>query len=463
MSNGSKQNELVTASPVGLELLDDSEALGAISRAEIDMQITTAKAYPRVPTRIVEEAQAIACQSVEAATACNYYLPHGDGGIEGPSIRLAEIMYSVYGNLRAGARISGIGAKFVTATGFAHDLEKNIVYQGDTKRRITNKNGTRYNDDLIQKTCNAAASIAFRQAIFKVIPSVFVNEVYQAALKFAKGGEKTLMARRVQCATYFSKWGVTREMLAEAIGADDFDLIETEDLTKLGGIITAIREGDTSIDQVFPGISKAKAEAKKVPASDKPRVTGADLAGNGTKSPATAENSEVGNLDSAPPAQSSEADPVAPKDSQTTASLSASPSDSPTASEAVITLVNGVKTLDQLGKLYDTFCGPESNMDAGDREAVSDACEARHLMLEPAEQSQPDQAAKMPDAELLVLLQKSLKGTKTLKEVDGLIDDYLEEVVDEGQKAVAQKMADDRREKIRGYSQKKPRQQESFA
>jgi phosphoribulokinase len=84
-----------------------SDALGALERSQIDMQISTAKKYPRSVKAFMEEAQGMIALNQETAEACNYKLKRKEKGggikyIEGPSIRLLEIAASCYTNLRYG-------------------------------------------------------------------------------------------------------------------------------------------------------------------------------------------------------------------------------------------------------------------------------------------------------------------------------------------------------------------------
>src|SRR5678816_4803120 len=97
-----------------------------------------------------------------------YSLPRGGRNIVGPSVRFAEVVASSWGNIRSGARIIDIDDKFITAQGQCFDLEKNICVQVEVKRRITKKDGKRYDDDMIGVTGNAACSISLRNAVFKV-------------------------------------------------------------------------------------------------------------------------------------------------------------------------------------------------------------------------------------------------------------------------------------------------------
>ena len=149
-----------------------------ISRAEIDGQIATAKAYPRSVAAFVREARELVCMDEETAESCIYSLPRGknqDGSkkfITGASARFAEIICHSWGNNRAGGRVVDIGKDTLTAQGVFHDLEKNTQITKEVSRSIVDSYGKRYKADMVNVTGNAGISIALRNAILAGIPIV---------------------------------------------------------------------------------------------------------------------------------------------------------------------------------------------------------------------------------------------------------------------------------------------------
>jgi hypothetical protein len=227
-------------------------ALAAIVGAEVDVQITTAKKYPRSITKFKQKAKEMACINEEVAASCFYTLPRGGKPITGPSIRLAEICATAWGNLRWGSRVIGDDGKIITAQGVCHDLECNVAGTIEIQRRVTNKEGNRFSDDMVVVTGNAAGSIARRNAILGVIPRAFVHEIEQEARKVAIGDAKTLVARRAEMIAYFGKMGITEERILKAIGVESIEQIGLEELGVLKGTATAIKEKTTTVDEVFP-------------------------------------------------------------------------------------------------------------------------------------------------------------------------------------------------------------------
>lgn len=242
------------------EIIEAPQELDLTGRAEIDVQIATAHRYPRSVSRFQKEALAMATVNEDTAASCFYALPRKDKSgqmknIEGPSVRLAEIVGSSWGNIRYGARIVREEKDFIVAQGSAHDLERNVAMTIEVKRRITDKHGKKYSFDMIAVTANAACSIALRNAIFKVVPKTFVDSIYAAAKKVAVGNASTLANRRLAALDYFKKMGVQPEQVLAVLEREGIEDIDLKDLETLTGYRTAITEGDAKVDDIFPPLS----------------------------------------------------------------------------------------------------------------------------------------------------------------------------------------------------------------
>jgi len=241
---------------VALEILNPtSTALEQMERASIDCQISTAKKYPRELSVVKAQMLSFATLDVETAAGCFFTLPGRKGGdgkpIQGPSIRMAEIAISTYQNLRAGARVIADDGKIITAQGVCHDLQNNVCISVEVKRRVTTKDGRRYSDDMVVMTGNAACSIALRNATFRVVPLALVKPIYEAAKRVAIGDAKTLATRRADALAHFTKMGVVKEKVFAALGIKGVEDIGLEHLEILIGYANAIRDGDTSVDEVL--------------------------------------------------------------------------------------------------------------------------------------------------------------------------------------------------------------------
>ena len=238
-----------------LEVLTAS-ALEIQTKAEIDVSIATAKQYPRSLQAFKQMALDMATLDEDTAEECMYALRRKKKGggvavIEGPSVRLAEIIASAWGNLRSGARIIADDGHTVTAQGVCHDLERNVSATLEVKRRVVDRNGRRYSPDMVTVTMNAANAIAFRNAVFKVIPKAYTNQVYQAAKHVAIGDEQSLSQRKDRMLDKFSKLGISPEEVCESVDVKGLDDIGVDELSTLFGFFTAIKGGDATIDEIF--------------------------------------------------------------------------------------------------------------------------------------------------------------------------------------------------------------------
>lgn len=245
------------------ELASAPEAgvLTAISRAELDHQITTARAYPRSLKKFVSECLSMVTLNEQVAEDCLYAVPRGGKVIEGPSIRMAEIVTCAWGNCRAGARIIDEGPEFVTAQGVFHDMERNVQITMEVRRRITGKDGRRYNADMIGNTGNAACSIAVRNAIFRGIPKALWSGIYEEAKKAALGTAQTLVSKRDKMLAHMQKLGVGPEAVFARVGVQGVEDLGVEQINVLRGLANAIKEGESTVEEAFPAMTAPKPAA----------------------------------------------------------------------------------------------------------------------------------------------------------------------------------------------------------
>jgi hypothetical protein len=240
----------------------ESAPVAIVERTEVTAQLDAAHRYPRQIKQFLNNALTLATLSRDVAESCIYAIPRGGKTIAGPSVRLAEICASAYGNLHIGSRVLDIEEKEIVAQGIAWDMESNLRVTVEARRRITNKNGKRFDDDMIGVTGAAAGSIALRNAIFRVVPRAYVDTIYAKVREVAVGDAKTLAARRGECVQRLQKIGVPIERIFARVGAKAIDDVGLDELEVLIGLGTAIKNKETSIDDAFPPIDTAPARAK---------------------------------------------------------------------------------------------------------------------------------------------------------------------------------------------------------
>ena len=247
--------------------VNQAEMLQAINRSEVDMQISTAEAYPRDVQAAIKRIEDLASLDRETAEDCFYVLRRGGAAgqttIEGLSVRMAEIIAGAWGNLRVQARIIGNDGKTITAQAVCHDLETNFAVSVEVKRRITDKNGKTYSEDMQVVTGNAACAIAFRNAVLKVVPKAITKKAINNVKQVALGKAIDLETSRQNCIANFAKIGVTTEMLCQYLDIKSMEEIGKEQIFELRATWNAIKEGTTSVQETFVQPQEEKRIAEK--------------------------------------------------------------------------------------------------------------------------------------------------------------------------------------------------------
>ena len=142
----------------------------------------------------------------------------------------------------------------VTSEAICYDLETNIAITVQVKRSIIGKTG-RFSEDMITVTGNAANAIALRNAVFNVIPKGVVDKAYKAAKDMITGdisdANKLIAKRKAVVDKLKDTYSVTEEEILRSIGKASIDHIGPDEIVALIGFGQAIKDGDTTIDQVF--------------------------------------------------------------------------------------------------------------------------------------------------------------------------------------------------------------------
>lgn len=286
-------------------VVPQAEMLSALNRSEVDIQIATAKQYPRDLQATLNKIETYATMDKETAEDCFYVLRRkGVGGqesvIEGLSVRMAEIIAGAWGNLRVATRIIGNDGKMITAQAVCHDLETNLAVSKEVKRRITDRNGRTFSEDMQVVTGNAAASIAFRNAVLAVIPKAVTKKVINQVKQVALGQSIDLEQSRQNLLTYFNKIGVTKEQLFFYLGVKSLDQVDKQMVFELRATANAIKEGTTTVEESFikpfqQAQLQKEAEAKTGTAEGKAAAAIAAATGQGTPANVDPETGEIKN------------------------------------------------------------------------------------------------------------------------------------------------------------------------
>lgn len=268
-------HEIITQDGEVIESLGNPSSMAVqLQKAEVDQLITTARAYPRSLKHVQGRIMSMATLDEESAEECIYALPRGGKPIKGPSIRFAEILKQSFGNCRAAARVVAVDRieMFVEAEGVFHDLETNSSTTARVRRRISDRRGKVFNDDMIIVTGNAACSIAMRNAILAGVPKPLWRRAYETVQATITGDVTTLSVNREKALKALAAFGVKPEQIFAALGREGLEDISVDDIGTLRGMFSALKNGEATVEEMFVGTVKASSGHDKVadPLSDEP-------------------------------------------------------------------------------------------------------------------------------------------------------------------------------------------------
>lgn len=245
-----ENEETIIASPVDMSLIE------AQNRADFDIQIATAQKFPRDLRKALNNCIVAVTMDMDMAKCCKYSIKRGGKVITGPSVHLAKIIASQYKNLRVACRITRNDGKNIYSESVCFDLENNVAFKIEVPRKITDKDGKTFSEDMQTVTANAANSISMRNAIFAVVPRFFTDRVI-AEIDNVLDGKLSdnayfLKERARIFTTLKSKYGVSEERALLACSKQTIEAVDKEALKLLGELLNSLNDGDTTPDESFP-------------------------------------------------------------------------------------------------------------------------------------------------------------------------------------------------------------------
>jgi len=238
-----ERQESAALSQNALETLTKSEHMALVMTANLPNNRRKLKTFD---SQLLE----YATYSQPIAISMFYSLPRGGKQIIGPSVRFAEVVAPCWRN--CGARVMGDSVNTVTGQGIFIDYENNLRNSIEVPRRITDKEGRRYADDMIITTSNAAMSVARRNAVLKGgVPQALWTPAYEAAQLTAVGKAQSHAQRVADAMDYLHKLGLSEWQILNAVGLHSVRDLETEHLVTLRVLCQEIKRGDKTVEEVF--------------------------------------------------------------------------------------------------------------------------------------------------------------------------------------------------------------------
>jgi hypothetical protein len=240
-----RSSEIAESSPSTLSIITQSEHAAMVATANMEKNRRNLDVFSK-------KLMAYATHSQPVALSMFYTLPRAGKQIIGASVRFAEVVAPCWRNNSTGSRMIGMTDNAVTAQGVFIDYEANMRNVKEIPRKITDKQGNKFNDDMILTTSKAALSIAYREAILKGgVPMALWSPAYEQAKLTAVGQAKSHSERIDSAMEYLTKLGVTEWQILNTVGCTSPKEMEIEHLTTLKVLCEEIKKGERTIEEVF--------------------------------------------------------------------------------------------------------------------------------------------------------------------------------------------------------------------
>src|SRR3990167_10782158 len=219
------------------------------SRAATEMQsaFLIAKKFPRDETASYNRVMT-SCKRISLATQAIYNLPISGKNQSGPSIRLAEVLATSWGNLRFGFHEYGREDGKSSCKAFCLDLETNTNSEIDFEVEHFIEVGTKGNKSKkfisdpseLDRLIANRGSKKLRQCILKVIPPDVVEDAMNQCKETIKKGDGSPVSDRVRkMVVAFGNLSVTQEMIEKRLG-HGIDITNADELVDLIAIYKAL-------------------------------------------------------------------------------------------------------------------------------------------------------------------------------------------------------------------------------
>ena len=230
--------------------------------AEVQGRMVVAKRFPRDAFAAYSAAMN-ACKRIGLAE-CAIYSYNKGGKVEGPSIRLAEELARVWGNIDFGinelSRSPGFGgAGSSEMEAYAWDLETNVrSSQRFTVAHIRDRSDSKGGNailtqerDIYEVTANQGAR-RMRARILAILPPELVDDaVAQCKATIKSGGAETWQEKVRRAIMWLDGRGISAKMIADRFGHSTEE-ITPDELVDLRGIIQQIQDG-AKVSEFFGG------------------------------------------------------------------------------------------------------------------------------------------------------------------------------------------------------------------
>lgn len=222
---------------------------------EVKGQIFMARQFPR---NVFQSEQRIldACKRPSLAQEAIYSYPRGGSRVEGPSIRLAEVMAQNWGNISFGVKELEQKAGESVALAYAWDLETNtrsekvftVPHSRKARGKIQKLDDPR---DIYELVANMGAR-RMRNCILAIIPGDVTEKAVAECNRTLAGSNQEPLKDRVAVAlsSFKENYRVTQKQIEERFGYNAEAFTE-HDYLELIKIFTSLKDGMSKVDDWF--------------------------------------------------------------------------------------------------------------------------------------------------------------------------------------------------------------------
>lgn len=238
----------------GTVMIEEARAI-----AEVKGKLSVAKMFPRNEALAYQKAMD-SCRRPSLAAAANWKYRRGGQNLSGPSIRLAEELARVWGNLDYGIRELSRKGSVSEMEAFCWDMETNTISsQRFTVRHVRDKQEgaaeLTSERDIYEVTANMGAR-RLRARILAILPPDLVEAAVDQCRKTVanEGAEIPIADRIKKVVEAFSRYGVTVPMLETYLG-HKLDATLPEEFADLTEVRNAIKDGAPASEYFGSGSS----------------------------------------------------------------------------------------------------------------------------------------------------------------------------------------------------------------
>jgi hypothetical protein len=256
------------------------QALLTREQHEVQGMMIMARRFPRDEGRALKRIES-ACADIDLANMAMYSYPKGGTTVDGPSIRLLEVISQNWGNMQQGLKFVNVGATQSEIVAFAWDLETNtrhaieftVPHWRDVKVSEKNPAGG-YAITEQREIYELAANMGSRR-LRKCLETIIPNHVIKAAVRAIKAtieGAGGIAERTEELVKAFAPMDVTVDDLEKRLGKK-IHAVSNPEIHQLRKIYASIRDGMTNRNDWFDAIvdpGKFKEATSAAPRQDTP-------------------------------------------------------------------------------------------------------------------------------------------------------------------------------------------------